>query len=205
MSTLTLHPAQRWQLLFVQLFTLAWMLVECGVALYSAWRAHSAALLAFGADSLVELLSAALVLFTLAPSLGLSGRTVNRLAGALLFLLAAVVALGSVAALSGRLHAEPSLLGVAVTAAALVIMPGLAWAKRRLARSTGNNALAADAVQSATCAYLAAVTLAGLALNALFGFAWADAVAALLAVPLLLVEGRRAMHGQSCGCTGQCH
>jgi divalent metal cation (Fe/Co/Zn/Cd) transporter len=79
-------------------------------------------------------------------------------------------------------------------------MPLLAWQKRKLARRTGNNALAADAVQSTTCAYLALIALAGLVLNAAFHVAWADSVAALAAIPILIVEGRRAMRGQSCGC-----
>ena len=69
------------------------------------------------------------------------------------------------------------------------------------ARATGNRALAADAVQSATCAYLAAITLAGLGVNAIFHIRWVDSVAALVAVPLLIIEGRKAMHGKNCGCT----
>ena len=84
--------------------------------------------------------------------------------------------------------------------AALVVMPLLAWQKRSLARRTANNALAADAVQSATCAYLALITLAGVGLNAWFHIAWTDSAAALAAIPILIVEARRAMRGQSCDC-----
>ena len=79
-------------------------------------------------------------------------------------------------------------------------MPLLAWQKRKLARRTCNNALAADAVQSATCAYLALLALAGLVLNAVFRIAWADSIAALAAIPIVILEGRRAIRGQSCGC-----
>lgn len=79
-------------------------------------------------------------------------------------------------------------------------MPVLAWQKRKLALRTGNNALAADAVQSATCAYLALIALAGLALNAAFHLASADALAALAATPILILEGRRVLRGQGCGC-----
>jgi divalent metal cation (Fe/Co/Zn/Cd) transporter len=79
-------------------------------------------------------------------------------------------------------------------------MPVLAWLKRREARRAGNTALAADAVQSATCAYLALIALAGLIMNALFHIAWFDPVAALAAIPLLVKEGRSAWRGEACGC-----
>jgi divalent metal cation (Fe/Co/Zn/Cd) transporter len=80
------------------------------------------------------------------------------------------------------------------------MMPVLAWLKRRLAWQRGDRAMAADAVQSATCAYLAAITLAGLAVNSVWHLAWMDSAAALVAVPVIVVEGRRAMRGESCGC-----
>lgn len=189
---------ERRRLIVLQTCTIAWMLAECAVSLWAAARAHSPALLAFGFDSLVELLSAMLVLFAIVPRLG--QRVVDRTAGGLLFALAAVVAVTSALGFAGRLEPQPSRLGIFISAAALCIMPLLAWQKRKLARSTGNNALAADAVQSAACAYLAMVALAGLVLNAAFHFAWADSLAALAAVPVLIREGRRALRGQSCGC-----
>jgi divalent metal cation (Fe/Co/Zn/Cd) transporter len=95
---------------------------------------------------------------------------------------------------------ETSCLGIGVTAAALIAMPVLAWLKRKHARITNNRALAADAVQSATCAYLAAVTLAGLVIYALWHVAWVDSVAACAAVPVLIIEGRRTWRGEGCGC-----
>ena len=192
-------PLRR-RILLIQAFTLAWMLVECAVALWAAARAHSPVLLAFGFDSLIELLSAALVVYAVAPRLRLSHRRIDFAAGFLLFALAAAVAVSSGLALAGRLQPEVSVPGILITAAALCVMPLLAWQKRKLARSTGNIALAADAVQSATCAYLALAALAGLALNAAFHLASADAIAALAATPILIVEGRRALRGQSCGC-----
>jgi divalent metal cation (Fe/Co/Zn/Cd) transporter len=188
------------RLILLQSFTLAWMLVECAISLWAAARAHSPALLAFGFDSFVELLSAALVILALAPRFSLNPRRIDIAAGTLLFILAAIVALTSILALAGKLRPEASPLGIAITSVALAVMPLLAWQKRKLARQTGNNALAADAVQSATCAYLAAIALAGLALNAAFHLASADSVAALAAVPILVIEGRRAIQGQSCGC-----
>ncbi|HXU25139.1 MAG TPA: hypothetical protein VN697_14015, partial [Tepidiformaceae bacterium] len=90
--------------------------------------------------------------------------------------------------------------GMAITALALVLMPLLAWMKRAYARTTGDAALAADATQSATCAYLAAVTLAGLAVNAVWHITWIDSVAALAAVPVVLIEARRTWRGEGCGC-----
>jgi divalent metal cation (Fe/Co/Zn/Cd) transporter len=190
--------------LWLQGITLAWMLVECGVSIYAAKAAHSAALLAFGSDSFVELLSASLVLAQFIPGVAIGvamgERRTSRLAGGLLFLLALIVAATAVASLALRVKPETSVAGMAITVAALLAMPVLAWLKRREARRTGNVALAADAVQSATCAYLALVTLAGLAANAVFHIAWIDSLAALVAVPILIKEGRSAWRGQNCSC-----
>ena len=186
--------------LWLQGITLAWMLVECGVSIYAAKAARSPALLAFGSDSFVELLSASVVLAQFIPGVAIAERRTSRLAGGLLFLLALIVGATAVVSLVLRVRPETSVAGIAITIAALVAMPGLAWLKRREARRSGNAALAADAVQSATCAYLALVTLAGLAMNAVFHIAWMDSLAALVAVPILIKEGRSAWRGQSCGC-----
>jgi divalent metal cation (Fe/Co/Zn/Cd) transporter len=106
----------------------------------------------------------------------------------------------SAAALLWKVHPKASVTGIVLTAAALFIMPILSSAKRRNARITGDRALAADAVQSSTCAYLAAITLLGLAANAAFHLHWFDPVGALAAVPILCVEGRRALRDEHCGC-----
>ncbi len=121
------------QLVQLQAFTLAWMVVECGVALFSAQRAHSAALLAFGSDSLVELLSAAVVLLPFAPGIRWSKQKAARVAGILLFVLAGVVALTAAIALLRGVRPETSFSGIAITLAALIVMPLLAWRKRTLA------------------------------------------------------------------------
>jgi divalent metal cation (Fe/Co/Zn/Cd) transporter len=176
------------------------MLVECGVSVYGAVSAHSSALLAFGADSFVELLSATVVLLAIVPSFPLTTDRASRLTGILLFVLAGVVALVTLLALVSGVTPETSSSGIAITLAALAVMPILAWAKRKVALQTNNRALAADAVQSATCAYLAAITLAGLAINAVWHIHWVDSVAALVALPILIVEGRRGLRGESCGC-----
>jgi len=198
-NSASFSPA-RGRLIYLQSITLAWMLVECAVSLFSAARSHSPALLAFGFDSFVELLSASLVVLALAPRFSFNHKRIDIASGTLLFVLAAVVGVTSMLALAGKIQPETSLLGIGITVAALVVMPLLAWQKRKLARRTSNNALAADAVQSATCAYLALLALAGLVLNAVFRIAWADSFAALAAIPILILEGRRAIRGQSCGC-----
>jgi divalent metal cation (Fe/Co/Zn/Cd) transporter len=186
--------------LWLQVVTLACILVECGASLYAAAAAGSPAMLAFGSDSLVELLSASVVLLQYARPASISQRKAGRIAAALLFALALIVA--STALLSLALHQRPrtSFLGIITTVGALIAMPILATLKRREARRTHNVALAADAVQSATCAYLALVTLVALAVNATFHMPWVDPLAALLAVPILLHEGRSAWQGHGCGC-----
>jgi divalent metal cation (Fe/Co/Zn/Cd) transporter len=176
------------------------MLVELGVSAYAAFSAHSAAMLAFGSDSLVETLSAATVLSQWVPAIKVSERRAARVAGALLFVLAAIVVAIAIASFIWHVEPEKTWAGIGVTAAAILAMPVLAHLKRREAARTGNAAMAADAVQSATCAYIAAVTLVGLGVRAAFGIAWFDTVAALAAVPLLLKEGREAWRGHTCGC-----
>ena len=180
--------------------TIVWMLVELGVSIYAAWTARSPVMLAFGADSLVEVLSAFVVLLQFVPAFALSREKAARAAGLLLFALAFVVAGLSIAGLALQRQPEVSRAGIGITVAALIAMPILARLKRAEARRGNNRALAADAVQSATCAYLALIALAGLASNAVFHIPWLDSLAALAAMPLLIQEGRSAWQGQSCGC-----
>jgi divalent metal cation (Fe/Co/Zn/Cd) transporter len=195
----TCAPA-RPAILWLQTITLLWMLVECAVSAYAAFTAHSPALLAFGSDSLVELLSATVVILQWTPRFSLSERTAARTASVLLYALAGIVVVIAILSILLKRPPETSVPGIAITVAALIAMPVLAFFKRREARRTGNIALAADAVQSATCAWLAAITLAGLALNALFHIAWFDSLAALAATPLLLKEARAAWRGHTCSC-----
>jgi divalent metal cation (Fe/Co/Zn/Cd) transporter len=193
-----LHPVLSRQLAWLQYLTIGWMLVECTLSLIAAAQAHSVALLAFGSDSLIELLSASVVLLQFLPRFPLKKQHAERASAVLLYLLAGAVVL--IAVLAYHSPMETSCLGIGITAAALVAMPVLAVLKRRHARAVKDRALAADAVQSATCAYLAAVTLAGLVIFALWHIAWVDTVAAIAAVPVLILEGRRAWRGETCGC-----
>lgn len=197
-------PSPRTPVLWLQSVTVLWMLVELALSARAAFTAHSPALLAFASDSLVELLSAAVVLLQFLSAGRVSERVATRAAAILLYALAAIVAVIALTSLVQHDHPRPSRLGIAITLAALVAMPILAALKRRHARLTGNVALAADAVQSATCAYLALITLAGLALNAIFHArfhaAWIDPAAALLAIPILLQEANQARRGHTCAC-----
>ena len=184
----------------MQLVTLAWMLVECSVALFAAWRAGSVSLLAFGSDSIVELISAVVVVLQFTPQFRISQIKAARFCGTLLLCLAALVSIVALDGLFNHLEADTSPLGVAITGAALLLMPILARMKRNTAEQTGNRALRADAVQSATCAYLAALTMAGLLIRWAFGIHWLDQAAALAAVPILIIEAKRARKGQTCAC-----
>jgi divalent metal cation (Fe/Co/Zn/Cd) transporter len=185
---------------WLQGVTLVWMLVEFGVAAYAAANARSPALLAFSSDSLVELMSAAVVLLQWIPNVSIAERRAARTASVLLFVLAAVVVAVALVSLTFGPRPESSHAGIAITVAALFAMPVLARLKRQEARRLGNAALAADATQSATCAYLALIALTGLLINTWFHIAWFDAAAALAAVPILLKEGSSAWKGQTCNC-----
>jgi divalent metal cation (Fe/Co/Zn/Cd) transporter len=186
----------------VQTVTIAWMSVEALVSLFAAWRARSPALLAFGGDSAIELFSAIVVLwrFRAGAEHEHAERQAARVAGALLFALAAFVAITSLASLLGYSEPQPTFLGIGILVAAAVVMPWLAKEKRRLAGATGSAALRADAAQSALCAYLSLIALAGLAINSIWHVKWADPIAALAIVPLIVWEGREAMLGKACVC-----
>lgn len=173
----------------LQMLTLAWMSVEAVVALGAAWQARSVALAAFGGDSLVEWSSAAVVLgrFTLGGRL--TERVAARIAGGLLLGLSALVVLASGLSLFGTREPRPSPVGIILLVLAAVVMPWLARQKRVLAAATGSAALKADATESALCGYLAWIALAGLAVNAAWTLPWADSVAALALVPLIVREG----------------
>jgi divalent metal cation (Fe/Co/Zn/Cd) transporter len=184
----------------IQTLTLVWMSIEAVVSLGAAWMARSPALLGFGGDSAVELLSAVVVLLRFySPTRGdQAERRAARIAGGLLFVLAAFVALASVLTLLGHVEARPSPIGIALLILAAVFMPWLAKQKRQLSAATASAALRADAAESALCGYLALIALAGLTVNAIWGLKWADPVAALVLLPLIVREGREAIKGKPC-------
>jgi divalent metal cation (Fe/Co/Zn/Cd) transporter len=176
------------------------MAVEAVVSLGAAWTAQSSALLGFGGDSAVEFLSAAVVLWRFySPSRGdRAERQAARISGGLLFVLAAFVALTSVLALLGHVEAHSSPIGIVVLILAAVVMPWLARQKRQLSAATASAALRADAAESTVCGYLALIAIAGLVVNAIWGVKWADPLAALALLPLILREGWEAMKGKPC-------
>ena len=186
----------------IQTLTIVWMTVEAVVSLATAWLARSPALLAFGGDSAIELLSAVVVLwrFRAHDDQEQSEKHAARIAGVLLFMLAAYVGVASVMTLSGHSEPKTTYLGIAILIAAVAIMPWLAKEKRRLSAITGSAALRADAAESALCGYLSLVALVGLGSNAIWHLRWADPIAALVIVPLILWEGWEAARGKSCGC-----
>ncbi|MGA8538467.1 MAG: cation transporter [Terriglobales bacterium] len=186
----------------VQVLTMVWMTVEAVVSLFAAWRAHSPALLAFGGDSAIEFFSAAVVLWRFRVN-GVheeAEKKAAQVAGALLLALAIYVAISSALSLLGYSRSRPTLLGIAILVAALAVMPWLAKEKRRLSQATGSAAMRADAAQSGLCAYLSLIALVGLAVNAAWHVEWADPVAALLIIPLVLWESWQAMRGKPCAC-----
>jgi divalent metal cation (Fe/Co/Zn/Cd) transporter len=185
----------------IQAITIAWMTIEAFLSLWSAWKAHSPAMVAFGGDSAIELLSAVIVLWRFRHYASEQAeKRAARIAGGLLFVLAACVILASAMSLGGYSEPKPSYMGMAVLAMAGLIMPWLAREKRRLSAATGSAALRADAAESAICFYLSIIAIVGLATHAFFHVEWADPVAALAIVPFIVFEGREAIHGRACGC-----
>jgi divalent metal cation (Fe/Co/Zn/Cd) transporter len=185
----------------IEVITVGWMVAEAVVAVWAGVAAHSVLLTAFGFDAVVELLSGIVVLQLLATEAGGADRgrverlepTTTRISAVLLVLLCAYVVLTTVGGLVMRLRPEASVVGVGVAAVALVAMPLLANAKRGVNRVINSASLRADIAETISCAYLAAITLAGLAVTAVFGWWWADYVAAFALLIFLVPETREAI------------
>lgn len=190
----------------LEYFTIIWNCLESVIAIGSGLIAGSIALVSFGFDSLIESLSGSALLWRLRD--GEKGeqreKTALKLVGASFLLLAAYVAFDALKSLLMREAPETSYAGIAIAALSLVIMPFLARAKRRVAARLNSRAMEADSRQTDICAYLSAILLGGLLLNALLGWWWADPVAALVMVPIIAKEGIEALRGESCDECG-CH
>jgi Co/Zn/Cd efflux system component len=184
----------------LQVLTIVWMIVEAVVSLRAAWIARSPALFGFGGDSAVELLSAVVVLRRFqVPCRGAHvEERAAKVAGGLLFALAAFVVFASVYALLGHIEPRPNAVGMVVLVVAAIGMALLAQQKRRLSAVTRSASLRADAAESKVCGYLAWIALAGLLVNAIWGIRWADPIAAVGLLPLILREGWEVMHGKPC-------
>lgn len=186
----------------LQVLTIAWMTVEAVVALGAAWTARSPALLGFGGDSAIELFSAIIVLwrFRSKSDSADAEKLAARVAGGLLFIVAAFVIVSSGLSLLGFREPQPSFAGIILLIVAAIGMPWLASQKRKLATQIASASLSADAAESALCGYLSWIALAGLLTNAVFQKSWADPIAALFLVPLIVKEGWNAMRASRPGC-----
>jgi divalent metal cation (Fe/Co/Zn/Cd) transporter len=177
----------------LQYLTVVWMTAEAIIALTAAWRARSPALLGFGGDSVIELLSATVVLWRFRskspPESVRAEKAAARIAGGLLFLVAGFVAITSAVALFGYVEPRPSLVGIILLVVAAFGMPWLASQKRKLATRLSSASLKAEAAESSLCGYLSWIALVGLLVNAVFHQSWADPVAALGLVPFVMKEG----------------
>jgi divalent metal cation (Fe/Co/Zn/Cd) transporter len=187
----------------LEYLTLGWNLIEGVVAVASGAVAGSVALIGFGVDSFIEMSSGSIVLWRLhAERRGASAADVERralrLVGFSFLLLAAYVAIESIKSLVEREAPQHSLPGICIAVLSLVVMPWLAHRKRAAAGTLNSGALHADSRQSSLCAYLSAILLGGLVLNAAVGWWWADPAAALLMVPLIAHEGVEALKGKTC-------
>jgi divalent metal cation (Fe/Co/Zn/Cd) transporter len=178
-------------------------LVEGVVALASGVLSGSVALVGFGVDSFIEMGSGGILLWRLRSErrecdIAELERRALRLVGISFLLLAGYVAFDAIKALAARAAPEHSVVGISIAVLSLIIMPWLARQKRRAAGSLNSGALHADSRQSSLCAYLSAILLGGLMLNAAFGWWWADPVAALVMVPLIGWDGIEAFRGKTC-------
>jgi divalent metal cation (Fe/Co/Zn/Cd) transporter len=186
--------------------TMAYNVIEAVVALWFGASAESIALLGFGLDSVIECAAAGVLLWRLSleargadpERLERAERRVHRFVGATFLALAAYVTLQATLTLWGRRAPDESMVGIALAAASLVIMPLVSWGKLRAASEIRSAALRAEAKETLACSYLSLTLLVGLGANAVAGWWWADPVAALLMVPWLLKEGNEGIRGESC-------
>jgi divalent metal cation (Fe/Co/Zn/Cd) transporter len=192
----------------LEYLTVAWNSAEGLISIIAGVFAGSIALVGFGVDSLIEVSSGAILLWRLHTDAD-EGRRERReqralkLVGVSFLLLAAYVAFDAGKSLYFREAPDESWLGIAIATVSLIVMPLLARAKRRVASVITSRALVADSRQTDLCAYLSAILLGGLGLNAVLGWWWADPVAGLIMVPIIAHEGIEALRGERCDdCTG---
>ncbi|GIJ00571.1 putative conserved integral membrane protein [Sediminihabitans luteus] len=179
--------------------TIAYNVVEAVVAITAGRIASSAALVGFGLDSIVEVLSAAAIAWQFAsPEPQRRERVALRLVAVSFFGLALFVAVDAVRTLAGAAEPATSVVGIVLAAVSLAIMPFLSWFERRTGRELGSASAVADSKQTLLCTYLSAVLLVGLVLNATLGWSWADPLAALAIAAVAVKEGVEAWRGDAC-------
>jgi divalent metal cation (Fe/Co/Zn/Cd) transporter len=189
----------------LEYLTISYNCVEFFTAMFAGLVAGSSVLTGFGLDSVIEASSGLILLWRLHSDKYEDRRewvekVSLRLVGSSFLLLASYIIYDSIKTLLHRDAPESSLPGILIACLSLTIMPMIVRAKRRVAHNINSGALAADAKQTEICAYLSAILLSGLLLNAIFGWWWADPLAALAMTPIILTEGYRALRGQTCGC-----
>lgn len=179
--------------------TIAWNAVEAVVAITAGRVASSAALVGFGLDSLVEVLSAAAVAWQFAaPDPHRRERAAMRFIAVSFLGLAVFVSVDAVRSLLGAAEPEHSVVGIWLAAVSLAVMPFLSWFERRTGRELGSASAVADSKQTLLCTYLSAVLLVGLVLDATLGWSWADPLAALVIAAVAVKEGVEAWRGDAC-------
>lgn len=179
--------------------TITYNVLEAVIAMAEGTRVSSSALIGFGLDSVVEVSSAAAVAWQFsAKDPETREKAALRFIALSFFALAAYVAVDAVLTLFGVSEARPSLVGIVLAAASLVVMPVLSLAQRRAGQEFGSVSAVADSKQTLLCTYLSAILLAGLLLNSLFGWSWADPVAALGIAAIAVREGINAKRGDPC-------
>lgn len=194
----------------LEYLTVGWNSLEAVIAIAAGLLAGSVALVGFGFDSVIESLSGVALLWRLhrdsEEKREHSEALALKLVGWSFLILAAYVAFDAGKSLWYREEPQASPLGIAIAALSIVVMPILARAKRGVAADIESRALEADARQTDICVYLSFILLAGLGLNWAFGLWWADPVAALVMLPIIVKEGLGALRGESCGCSdSSCH
>ncbi|WAH38124.1 cation diffusion facilitator family transporter [Alicyclobacillus dauci] len=200
----------------IELVSIVWMVIEAAVAIGSGMIAHSLSLVAFGADSIIELVAGAVLLWRL--TIEAHGASLARVksaekasswvVGIALLLLAVYIVIASIDKLVTLQGAETSFLGIGLAIASGIIMPYLSRAKKRIGSEIGSKALRADGSCSIVCAYMAWIVLVGVILTALLGWWWIDSIVALALVYYVVKEGREAIQeargkADACGCG--CH
>ena len=188
----------------LEYLTIGWNLLEAVIAVGAGIVAGSVSLIGFGVDSLIECTSGFALLWRLKEGeLGEQReKFALKLVGISFLLLGAYIAFDAAKSLIFRELPEVSLVGIGIAVLSLIVMPLLAKAKRRVAANLNSRAMKADSRQTDICAYLSAILLVGLGLNALFGWWWADSVAAFIMLPIIVKEGIEALRGETCD---DCH
>ena len=187
----------------LEYFTIGWNSLEGIIAIVAGALAGSVSLVGFGADSFIEVTSGAAVLWRMSGDADPCQRehreqATLRIVGVCFLALAGYVAYEAAARLLMHTSASPSLIGIGLAAVSLVVMPLLSRAKRRVAKGLNSAAMRADSKQTDFCAYLSAILLGGLLLNALWGVWWADPVAGLLMTPIIANEGIASVRARAC-------